>query len=551
MIRKVLAASVVFLAASLPYLSTLGSYFAGDDFGLVQHFADKPLLHFLTLFTRSWTGTIFGFLLDEFRPFTALSYQIGALSGAGAPAVQHLTLILIHALNSLLVMALAGLATGLPLPRAVFAGVVFAVQPLHVESVAWISGRAECIFGLFALSTFVAWAGWRRTGNRWLYVTSLVCLFGALFSKQNTIVIPVMLIAYDVMVAQMPWRRFRLHWKNYLPVVLLTGGYLLLRLFIFSDAVRSGALNAQAVFWFLVYQAMYVVMLLSGNSVIIRDDFHPSIVSAIPVAVLLLAGIAVLLRVAAKPLRDFASRLLFFGPVWWILTTAPMIVAGYATTRHLYFTLAGVSIVLAVLLELFWRSPKASIRIAGICAGAALLVFSLVRLEPGVRDWNTAANISEKMVRDIEREALAAPRGALLLLDAPTVFANSSLPPGRAIGRPWIWGFAMPFAAQPPFTRASLTEHVDFVVPPRVFCCPTEQWAREVTATIRRWSGKADRPPVRVMQWDPATGVLRSWSDAGNAALSSQVLQLARASDTADLNLRLGQIFGHALPTVY
>ncbi len=40
-------------AAALPFLSTLKSYFIGDDFGLVQLFSDVAPLHFLSLFTRS------------------------------------------------------------------------------------------------------------------------------------------------------------------------------------------------------------------------------------------------------------------------------------------------------------------------------------------------------------------------------------------------------------------------------------------------------------------------------------------------------------------
>src|SRR5262245_27631174 len=119
-------------------LATRGAYFLGDDFGYVQLFHAK-----------SWTAVlrpgdisegIWGHPLDEMRPFFALAFKAGtALHGTNALS-WHVGNALLHGLAAVLVAALAR-AAGAPSPVAALAGLLFAVQPAHTETVAWITGR--------------------------------------------------------------------------------------------------------------------------------------------------------------------------------------------------------------------------------------------------------------------------------------------------------------------------------------------------------------------------------------------------------------------------
>jgi len=108
---------------------------------------------------------IWGYNPDEVRPFPAASYQLTALGGAASPVLHHVLNVLIHAGNGLLVMALAQVAAGLSLPAAALAGIVFVVLPVHVESVAWITGRVDSMPAFFYLATFLAYALWRQRGS--------------------------------------------------------------------------------------------------------------------------------------------------------------------------------------------------------------------------------------------------------------------------------------------------------------------------------------------------------------------------------------------------
>jgi Flp pilus assembly protein TadD len=117
---------------------------------------------------------------------------------------HHLTSVALHAANAaLLFLALAGL-TGSLWPSATVAA-LFAVHPLRVESVAWISDRPDLLMGLFALLAVLAWAGHVRRPSPARYALTLA-LFGlGLLAKPQLVVLPLLLLVLDYW----PLGRFR------------------------------------------------------------------------------------------------------------------------------------------------------------------------------------------------------------------------------------------------------------------------------------------------------------------------------------------------------
>ena len=101
---------------------------------------------------------------------------------------------------------------------------MFAILPLHAESVIWITGRVDTIPTLFFLGSFLAYACWRRGDARStrLYVCSIVLFFCALFSKQNTIVMVATLVLYDLVAERRPIRASWSWLAPYVPFAALT-----------------------------------------------------------------------------------------------------------------------------------------------------------------------------------------------------------------------------------------------------------------------------------------------------------------------------------------
>ncbi len=109
------------------------------------------------------------------------------------PIGYHIVNVLLHLVNTLL---LWHLLRRLAVPGAWMVAAVFAVHPLHVESVAWIIERKDVLSGLFYLGAVLAWMRFvERPNPRW-YVGSLVLYAAGLLSKSIVVTLPAVLLIW-------------------------------------------------------------------------------------------------------------------------------------------------------------------------------------------------------------------------------------------------------------------------------------------------------------------------------------------------------------------
>src|SRR5437016_6761668 len=128
------------------------------------------------------------------------------------PFGYHLTSLVLHAASAIVFYFVAFRILGLALPdagdrgraglalSAGFAALVFAIHPLRVESVAWVTERRDVLSGLFYLLTILVYLrdcerGERGRGWYWLSVAVFVC---ALLSQSMVGNLPVVLLIVDV-----------------------------------------------------------------------------------------------------------------------------------------------------------------------------------------------------------------------------------------------------------------------------------------------------------------------------------------------------------------
>ena len=502
--KHLLAVLAICLAASLPYASTAGNYFVNDDFGVVQLLSQKPPLYFPRWFVTSWMDDIWGATQDEVRPFPAVTYQLAALWGATSTVANHVTNIAFHAANALLVLAIARAVAGVSLAAATFAALVFATLPLHAESVVWITGRVDTIPALFFLGSFLAYACWRRGGasSTRLYICSIVLFFCALFSKQNTIVMVAALFLYDLVAERRPIRASWPWLAPYVPFVALTVAYLLLRYVLFGEVAREGQLTADGLGLSRIFVGKHFQRMFFGGEI----ARYPAGYIA---ALVLTAGAWFLMRSpTAATLRHGPSTVLYFGPCWWVLCLAPLVVVGYESTRHVYLASVGWAIIVGLTFHTLWHARHSAFRYATLIAGAGVLVFYTVGLQAEVADWKVRARVSQKVVADLEREALSTSAGGLLIVGAP----------------PRSWEWSLPFAAQPPFTTTDLTRRVSIVSPVLIDCC-RQHWLERTRHIIQAWSQRESAPAL-VLRWDGRTGEYSRVTDREDPALRSQVIAL-------------------------
>jgi len=132
----------------------------------------------------------------NWSPLTWLSLMLDVeLFGVDARAF-HFTNLLLHTANVLLLFSCLYRWTGAA-GQSAFVAALFAVHPLHVESVAWIAARKDVLSTFFGLLALAAYGRYARSLKRCWYLTALVMFVLSLMSKQMLVTLPFLLLLLD------------------------------------------------------------------------------------------------------------------------------------------------------------------------------------------------------------------------------------------------------------------------------------------------------------------------------------------------------------------
>ena len=153
---------------------------------------------------------------ELYIPLTFLSYQIDHLFWGLNPAGFHLTNLLLHASNAVLVFWFLQLllsrdrrSTRSPLSHtdlarkhrngwvAFFAALFFVVHPLNTEAIAWASARKDLLSGFFFLSSLLVYLRWRISGIPKTFFWSIALFFFGLLAKISIAPLPIVLLLID------------------------------------------------------------------------------------------------------------------------------------------------------------------------------------------------------------------------------------------------------------------------------------------------------------------------------------------------------------------
>lgn len=141
----------------------------------------------------------------NWHPLTWLSHMLDCqLYGLNAGG-HHLTNVLLHAANAILLFLVLRQMTG-SLWRSAFVAALFAIHPLRVESVAWVSERKDLLSGLFFLLSIWAYVRYVRNRSRARYGALLLFFILGLMCKPMLVTLPAVLLLLDYWpLDRMPW----------------------------------------------------------------------------------------------------------------------------------------------------------------------------------------------------------------------------------------------------------------------------------------------------------------------------------------------------------
>jgi cytochrome c-type biogenesis protein CcmH/NrfG len=147
----------------------------------------------------TWDSVVWAFTSvhsTNWHPLTTLSHMLDWKLFGPAAGAHHLVNLLLHTINTVLLFGFFTRVTG-AIWRSAFVAAMFALHPLHVESVAWISERKDVLSGLFFMLTLRSYAGYvSQPGARRYAMVMLWSVLG-LLSKPMLVTLPFVLFLLD------------------------------------------------------------------------------------------------------------------------------------------------------------------------------------------------------------------------------------------------------------------------------------------------------------------------------------------------------------------
>ena len=147
----------------------------------------------------TWSGVVWAFrhsFAGNWFPLTWISHMLDCQFFGLDAGGHHFTAIAIHAAATLLLFAILRRITGARGPSAVVAA-LFALHPLHVESVAWIAERKDVLSALFWMLTLWAYTRYVAHPDRARYAWVLVAFGLGLMAKPMLVTLPLVLVLLD------------------------------------------------------------------------------------------------------------------------------------------------------------------------------------------------------------------------------------------------------------------------------------------------------------------------------------------------------------------
>jgi hypothetical protein len=133
---------------------------------------------------------------NHWHPLTWLSHMLDCQLFGLNPAAHHLMNLLLHIANTLLLFLVLRLAANAVWPSA-FVAALFALHPLHVESVAWAAERKDVLSTFFWLLTMWAYVSYARKPNTVKYLSAIIFFALGLMAKPMIITLPLILFLMD------------------------------------------------------------------------------------------------------------------------------------------------------------------------------------------------------------------------------------------------------------------------------------------------------------------------------------------------------------------
>jgi len=363
--ERLLIILIIFLTA-LVYFNSLKNLFVWDDYLIiVNNDFVKSWENFPAIFSKSYL-TFFSDIrllgMKEigsgemtYRPLVTFSYFFDYFLWKLYPLGYHLTNLIIHILNVLLVYFIS-LALIDNKRIALLACLLFSFHPVNTEAVNVISFREDLLASMFFMSSFLLFIrSERNIGSRrkLFYILSVISFLFALFSKEMAVTLPLILILYDYyfIFGQDHSKIFKNFMRRYLAYIIVLSFYMWIRFFIMDNPSQRplgypGGDIFTNIFTMCNILAAYIWNLFVPSNIHLISVDDASLISysilepKTIISVLLISALFVLaIKIRKK------SNLASFAMLWFFICLAPVLnlipLRNIMAFRYLYLPVFG------------------------------------------------------------------------------------------------------------------------------------------------------------------------------------------------------------------
>lgn len=423
-------ASVLLVLGIVAYWAALHGFFLSDDFVHVQYLQrmDADINVLLKNFWSNWLDvptTLF------YRPLISVTLYLDHLIWGWRPLGYHLTNLLMHGGNGILVFLLAQRITAdrtasPPLLLPFLGGMLFLIWPLHPEAVYWIVGRVDVqvtFFYLLSIYLFVLYAGDLRK-RAWLW-GSLLSFVAALMSKEPAVTLPAVLAAYGFFFLSSGqgsiFKRAVLALRVSTPFWGALALYFLWRWHVlgtFGGGYTGGSIDYfSADYWGRWKTLAY--LLAPINQAWPASASHKNVTTS-----LFLISWSAIAVAACWKLSPSASSKLLFGLAAFTISLLPLapvfhVAADLQSSRFLYLPAAFLWIAVVGVLNVQSKNPGSIATRTGIAALVLLIVLSAYQLRLNLQPWVQASKdikLLSSSLSDIAAEREHNPTGGRLMV---------------------------------------------------------------------------------------------------------------------------------------
>jgi tetratricopeptide (TPR) repeat protein len=422
--KKTLYVILPFLILSIlpwiTYYNTLNNEFVFDDLILIQSNETLPSLkniyNIITVTTQE----------HGYRPVRVLSYAIDYCISGLNPLSYHISNIVYHIINCFLVYLIT-LSLLSNRATAFFAAILFAVHPVHTDSVTYIAGRRDILFTLFYLIGLYTFIKYRKTQRHYFLFFSMAAYLLSIGSKEMGVTLPAIFLIYDL-INNLPHETKKLRsqdvtkalkkiWvqSKYFYSIFFMGAlaFIYYKVFInspsqqkeyYGDSVLVTLLTVGKIIVHYIKLLLFPVNLIADYS---YDAFPLSSSffewSTLFSFILLFLILLIILKIFSK------NRWIAFGGIWFFITLLPVchIIPHHEllAEHYLYLPSYGFCLIAALLFTSSLENNRHSALIY-FSLFCIIVLFSL-RIIDRNRDWKDGMTLWSKTVKSVPRCARA------------------------------------------------------------------------------------------------------------------------------------------------